>query len=226
MQHFIILGTSTNCGKTYVTGLLAKFFYEQGIKVITQKWVQTGAKSFSPDVKKHLKIAGIPFSEIKKYKDLVNPYCFKFPASPHLAAKMENKKINPSKIIKAYQKLAAEFDLVLVEGAGGVLVPLTENVLLIDLVKKLNLPVLLVIDNKLGAINETLLSIEALQKRKINILGLVFNQRKKNVPQQILGDNIKTISQLYSNIPWWQSHQGMKSITQDIVETFHKLLKL
>ncbi len=222
MQNFIVLGTGTNCGKTFVTGLLTKHFKEQGIKVITQKWVQTGSKSFSPDVKTHLKIAGIPFSEIKKYQEFVNPYCFKFPASPHLAARIENQRINPDKIIKAYQELTTKYELVIAEGAGGVLVPLTEDILLVDLVKKMNLPVVLVVDNKLGAINETLLSVEALEKRKIKILGLVLNQKTKNVPLEILEDNIRVISSYFPNIPWWLCHHGIVSITQDIKEIFRK----
>lgn len=187
MKAIFVAGTDTNIGKTIVTGCLARYILENGRSVITQKWVQTGAK-ISSDIKIHYKIMAHDIGKIKKFFPLVSPYIFNSSFSPHLASRMENKKININKIKESFHALAKKFDYVIVEGVGGLLVPFNEKKLLIDIVKDLNLEVLLVAENKLGAINHTLLSVEALKSRRIKILGIVFNNiKEKN--KQILKDN-------------------------------------
>ncbi|MEK7375721.1 MAG: dethiobiotin synthase, partial [Candidatus Margulisiibacteriota bacterium] len=120
---------------------------------------------------------------------LVNPYCFKFASSPHLAARLEKKRINVKKIKSAFRKLSKMFDFVIVEGVGGALVPINENTLVIDIVKQLKIPVLIVAGNKLGCINHTLMTIEVLKKRGIKIAGIIFNNVDKNEKPGILRDN-------------------------------------
>ena len=176
MKGIFVTGTDTGSGKTIVTGLLARYLLENGFNVITQKWVQTGCSDFtSTDVGLHLKIMGRGKKDIKDYLNHVLPYMFKTASSPHLACSIENKRIDAGKIIKSYRILSGEFDFVITEGTGGVLAPLNKEKLLIDIVKELDLAVLIVAQNKLGAINHTLLTIEALRKRRIKILGIVFN---------------------------------------------------
>ena len=92
-------------------------------------------------------------------------YIFKFPASPHLSAKLENAEINSAKIFSATTELEKHFDYIILEGVGGLMVPLNENEILIDYISKNNYPLILLTSGKLGSINHTLLSLEAIKKR-------------------------------------------------------------
>ncbi|MBI4972805.1 MAG: dethiobiotin synthase [Candidatus Omnitrophica bacterium] len=207
MNGIFITGTDTGVGKTIVTGLLARYLLEKGYNVITQKWIQTGSTStLSPDVKLHLKIMQRNKNDIRDYLDLVSPYTFKLASSPHLASRIEKRKITPHKIISSFKFLSSKFDFVIVEGIGGALVPYSKKSLIIDIVKELDLSVLLVAQNKLGAINHTLLTIEALASRNIRVLGIVFNNLKKQT-KQILKDNpliVRTLTnqQIFGSLPW------------------------
>ncbi|MCM8787344.1 MAG: dethiobiotin synthase [Candidatus Omnitrophica bacterium] len=194
MKAIFITGTDTAVGKTIVCGLIARYFKEQGYNVITQKWFQTGG--FLIDIKTHLKIMGEKINVFKKYIKYLCPYILKFPSSPHLAAKLEGKKILKNKIKESFNYLLNKFDFVIVEGTGGVLVPYNKKNLSVEIVKELNLPTVVVVANRLGAINHTLLTIEVIQKRQIKILGLIFNNLIKNENDLILEDNIKIIKKL------------------------------
>ncbi len=206
MKAIFVTGTDTGVGKTLVTGLFARYLKEKNYKVITQKWVETGCRGFSQDIKTHLKIMGIGLSEIKEYLDLVSVYTFKEPFSPHKASALEARRINPEKIIKSYRRLQKKFDFVVIEGTGGALVPFNRRHLLIDLVRRLKLPVLVVAKNKVGAINHTLLTVEALRKRKIKITGIVFSDAGLE-DKEALRDNPKIISRfakedIFGRLPW------------------------
>ena len=229
-RAIFITGTDTGIGKTVISGLLARYILEKGESVITQKWIQTGSgfARLSPDIKTHLKIMGKDKNYIKDYLNDVTPYAFRFPASAHLASKIEGRVINEKKIIKSFKLLSSKFDWVIVEGTGGVLVPFNHKSLIIDLVGKLDLSVLLVAGNKLGSINHALMSIEALKKRKLNILGIVFN----NMPGEnkvILEDNCKIIKELsgekvFGVLPWVknpsQLYKNFSQFAGKIIEGF------
>ncbi len=205
MKGIFVTGTDTGAGKSIITGLLAKYLREKGYKVVTQKWVQTGSR-FSADVNLHLKIMGVSRGAIKDDLACICPYVFKLPASPHLAAKAENKKINIARIKQSFKRLSSKFDFVIVEGIGGALVPVNEKRLVIDIAKELGLPVLVVAQNKIGAINHILMTIEVLKQRKMKILGIVFN----NCPSQnrlVLQNNPEIIRKITKQkilgvLPW------------------------
>ncbi|MGE5197599.1 MAG: dethiobiotin synthase [Deltaproteobacteria bacterium] len=196
MRGIFIAGTDTGAGKTVVTGCLARYLAESGYSVITQKWIQTGCGSGIPeDIQTHLNIMGRDIKRIEKYFPYVAPYKFKEASSPHLAAQLENKIIDAHKIVRSFKALSCIFDFVLAEGIGGLLVPFSRRHLVIDIAKELDLPVLLVVNNKLGAINHALLTIEALKSRKMKLLGLVFNNPGKE-NRRILEDNPRIIGEL------------------------------
>ena len=231
MKSVFITGTDTEVGKTVVTGLLAKFLADKGISVITQKWIQTGSESFPADIETHLKLMGKDKASIEKYLTLICPYIFKLPASPHLAAALENKKIDPCKIKKAFTELKNKFDTVIVEGIGGALVPFSEKELLIDIAMDLDIPIIIVVKNKLGAINHTLLTIEALQNRNMKILGVIFNSAE-NENEQIAADNPKIINALtqvkvLGTLPWSKNesllHRAFENIGHNILNTQKEL---
>ena len=115
----------------------------------------------------------------------------------------EGRTINIKKIKAALKRLSKKFDFVIVEGTGGLLVPITEKTLLIDLVKELNIPVLLVAANRLGTINHTLLSSEALKRRKVKMLGVVFNSVSEKENALISEDNPRIVKKFIGKIPVW-----------------------
>ena len=203
MNGIFITGTDTGVGKTVLTGLLARYLLTAGYSTITQKWIQTGCDTFPPDIAAHLELA--PANE-QPLEDIC-PYRFAFPASPHLAAANENTQIDAAKITDSFNKLAAQFDFVLVEGIGGILVPYNSQSLVVDIAADLALPLVIVAKNRLGAINHTLLTIEAAKARGMRILGIVFNESEKEESPLIAEDNPKIIADLTSEtvlgvLPW------------------------
>ena len=191
MKHksIFITGTDTGVGKTVVTGLLVRFFLEGGINVVTQKMVQTGSKAYSEDIETHLRIMGKIKDDYGDYLKHMAPCIYGLAASPHLAARLENKNIDESCILASLDNLEKNFEIVIVEGAGGLMVPINEERLIIDVVGTIGGPVILVAENRLGAINQTILSIEALKQRRIELLGVVFNQVSEHEEKIVLEDN-------------------------------------
>jgi dethiobiotin synthetase len=192
-KGFFIAGTDTGIGKTVATGILAGYFSGKGLSVITQKWVQTGGCEDNDDITRHQEAMGAAKDRFTGFSRHVMRYSFALSASPHLAAAVEGKKISSSEIRKSFLSLAEAFDVVLVEGTGGLLVPLNERELIIDVVKSLELEVILVVGNRLGAINHALLSAEALKSRKIKTAGMIFNRFIPGGNEIILNDNRRII---------------------------------
>jgi dethiobiotin synthetase len=199
-RQFFITGTDTGVGKTVATGILAKHFQDQGHNVFTQKWVQAGTDNGKTDLDTHLEFLSLSKKDVQPYLAAMCPYTFKTPASPHLAASLENITINPHKITTAFNALSKRCDVLLVEGSGGFFVPYTDEDLLADIVTTLKIPVILVIGNKLGCINHSLLTIEAIQNRKLEIHGLIFNAIDPECSEEILTNNIETIVN-FSKLP-------------------------
>lgn len=176
MKGVFVTGTGTCVGKTVVCGLLAGFLRAQGMRVTTQKWVETGVTDGPSDIDVHRRLMGDPDATAEPPLADRCPYRFSLPASPHLAAAREKRRVDPAVIEAAYRRLADTHDAVLVEGAGGFLVPLSEELLTGDLVARIGLPVLVVVGNRLGCVNDVLLTVEAVRRRGIPLLGLVFNR--------------------------------------------------
>ncbi|MCU4425973.1 dethiobiotin synthase [Acinetobacter sp. WU_MDCI_Abxb74] len=178
-QIYFVSGIDTDIGKTYATGFLAKLWTEQGKKVITQKLIQTGNADISEDIEKHREIMGQGWFQ-EDHDKLTMPEIFSYPASPHLATRLDNREIDFQKIENATQTLAERFEIVLLEGAGGLMVPLTTSLLTIDYVAQHQFPVILVTSGRLGSINHTLLSLEALKSRGLKLKALVYNLKDES----------------------------------------------
>ncbi len=196
MKAIFVAGTDTGVGKTVITGLLGRYLLENGYRVVTQKWIQTGSRKYKNDIDQHLKLMNKRRSDYHSHLKEMVPYEFKMAASPHLAARLENRRISESVIKKSLARLSKDFDFVIIEGIGGLLVPIDGKKLVIDIVRRMRLPVLLVAGNRLGAINSTLLSIEALRSRKMKILGVIFNNNSKGQDEMILKDNPKIVKKI------------------------------
>lgn len=171
---YFVSGIDTDAGKTVAVGLMARYLMKEGVRVITAKLVQTGNDGFSEDLLKHRAMMGVASFEEDK-DGLTAPQIFKFPSSPHLSAKLEDRVVDVHKIRAAMRLLAERYEVVLVEGAGGLAVPLTEELLTIDLVAQEQWPVILVTSGKLGSLNHTILSLEAAARRHILLAGIVYN---------------------------------------------------
>ncbi|MEQ1065647.1 dethiobiotin synthase [Acinetobacter sp. XH1741] len=178
-QIYFVSGIDTEIGKTYATGFLAKLWIEQGKKVITQKLIQTGNTDISEDIEKHREIMGQGWFQ-EDHDKLTMPEIFSYPASPHLATRLDNREIDFQKIENATQTLAEHFEIVLLEGAGGLMVPLTTSLLTIDYIAQHQFPVILVTSGRLGSINHTLLSLEALKSRGLKLKALVYNLKDES----------------------------------------------
>jgi dethiobiotin synthetase len=163
---YFISGIDTGIGKTYTTGYLAKLWNAQGRKTITQKLIQTGNTDISEDIQQHREIMGMGWFPEDETK-LTMPEIFTYPASPHLATQIDGREIDFQKIESATDQLAQNYEAVLLEGAGGLMVPLTTELLTIDYIAQRKLPVILVSSGRLGSINHTILSLEALKSRDL-----------------------------------------------------------
>lgn len=176
MSVFFVGGIDTDAGKSYATGMMARYLHKRKIRIITQKLVQTGVElGMAEDLLLHRTLMGVkPFP-----RDLDGTTCreiFKFPASPHLAAAREQRIIDLKAITAATELLEREFDTILLEGAGGLHVPLKRGFLSIDYLAERHYPLILVTSGKLGSINHTLMSLETAAARGIKIAGMVFNR--------------------------------------------------
>ncbi len=170
-----ISGIDTDAGKSYATGYIAKSLAEQGHKVITQKFIQTGCTDYSEDIDLHRKIMGIPYLP-EDTDHTTAPVIFSYPASAQLAAQIDKREIDLAKVDEATTKLALKYDTILIEGAGGLMVPITDSYTTIDYVSSRHLPIALVTNGRLGSINHTLLSLEAIKHRSLTLKWLIYNK--------------------------------------------------
>ena len=171
---YFISGIDTDAGKSYCTAYYACQLIGSGKRVITQKFIQTGNIGYSEDIDLHRRLMGIGMTEEDR-EGLTMPEIFSYPCSPHLAARIDNRPIDFGKIERATQELARRYDVVLVEGAGGLMVPLTEDYLTIDYIAEKQYPLIFVTSGKLGSINHTLLSFEAIERRGIKLHTVMYN---------------------------------------------------
>ncbi len=195
---FFVSGIDTNVGKSYATGYIAAQWNREGIRTITQKLIQTGNEGVSEDIELHRRIMGCGLLEEDR-SGLTMPEIFTYPCSPHLASEIDGRDIDFHKIRTATETLSENYDAVLLEGAGGLMVPLTRDMLTIDYLSEMNYPLILVTSGRLGSINHTLLSLEAVKSRGISLKMLVFNGYPKEKDSVISDDTEKYIKDYLLN---------------------------
>ena len=211
MPTWFITGTDTEVGKTIFTGLFANLLNKKNITVTTQKWVQTGNQDYPLDITIHDQLIKSSQTNNDTIQQCRMPYSFKLPASAHLAAKEENKMIDQNKIIQSLRYLEKNFNTVLIEGLGGIHVPLTETLTTLDVLEQLKIHTIIIIPNQIGAINHALLTIEAIANRQIPISGFIINNMNTKTPEQVKQDN-PTIIQSLSGITCIGSINNMKQL--------------
>ena len=190
-QAFFITGTDTGVGKTYVACKLIQQYVALGYKVIGMKPVAAGCdwvdgEWINDDV---LKLEAV--SNVKAPRALINPYSFKEAIAPHLAAEIAGVEMKLDVLMNAFNELSKLADMVIVEGAGGFLVPINQHETFADLVILLNIPVVLVVGIKLGCINHALLTVEAIKARNCELHAWVANPIDPNM--QFYNENVLII---------------------------------
>ena len=210
-RTYFISGTDTNVGKTIVSAVLATKLEAHYFKPI-----QCGLN------KMNLKDSEVVKSLSNKAKILNELYFLKKPLSPFVAAKHEKKIINVNKIVKFVKNLKTK--KLVIEGAGGLNVPINSNYLMSDLCQKLNTPLILVSRTKLGTINHTLMSLEVIKKKKINLLGIIFFGKQeletletiKFFGKKILKKNINILGRL----------PVAKELSRNTIQAFTKKIEI
>lgn len=178
MKGFFVTGTDTGVGKTEVAAYLAKKLSENGSRVGVMKPIATGVKKICKDAEILRKRS---FS--KDPMHYINPVSMKLPLAPLIAGRIEKKKIDMKVIWDRFKKLSANSDVLIVEGIGGVMVPICKigkkTFYVLDMILKMKLPVIIVARPHLGTINHTLMTIRVLQSRNIKIAGIIFNHTSR-----------------------------------------------
>lgn len=192
---YFVSGIDTDAGKTYCTAWLAKQLNGKGIRTITQKFIQTGNSGRSEDIELHRSIMGCGM--LPEDMDFTTaPEIFSYPASPLLASKIDKRPVDFEKINNATKRLADKYDVVLVEGAGGLMVPLAENMLTIDFIARSGYPLVFVTSGRLGSVNHTLLGLEAVAARNINLYMVMYNLYPAN-PDTTISDDTRCYLRSY-----------------------------
>lgn len=211
MKLLFVTATNTDIGKTYASLRLIEGFAKEGIRVGICKPIETGVINEPIDATKLLKKVQQYNNEFcsLKPKD-ITAYTFTIPASPFCAD--IDKIIDIKKIKQKIMELSKLCDLLIIEGAGGLMVPITQNYMMIDLVKELNSTLLLVTPSKLGCINDTQLSIEMLKQREINFDWCVNMFKDKDKFQQ-------TTQPFYDNVfpRWWILQENLQNYIKKVL---------
>jgi dethiobiotin synthetase len=200
MKGLFITGTDTGVGKTFVSAAFLKALRTRGVDAVPMKPVQTGCTRkrgglwVADDLEFCLASAGLRSGPAER--QLMAPYAFRPACSPHLAAAEAGVRIAIPRIVAACRRLTRAHEMVLVEGAGGVLVPLDSRRTMLDLMRALGFPVILVARPGLGTLNHTFLSLRALQAAGLDVAGVVLNQATPGRPGRIEADNRRMIEKL------------------------------
>lgn len=187
MKGFFITGTDTGVGKTEVASYLARLFSKKGLKVGVMKPVATGVGKKCRDARllRDASFSGQPDS-------CINPVSLKLALAPLVASRLAKKRIDMEIIWDRFEELRKESDVMIVEGIGGLMVPITkrsgEVIYVLDMIRRMKLPVIIVARPNLGTINHTIMTVNVLKSNKIDIAGIIFNHTAR-----IQGDlSIKT----------------------------------
>ncbi len=169
LQNFFITGTDTGVGKTFVTVQLLAEFRRHGLRAGAMKPISCG-RDGRRDAEKYAALMNH-----EQPLDVLNPVYLRHPLAPFVAAKLERSRINLRQILASYQLLATSYSPLLVEGAGGLLVPIKRDYFVADLARDLGIPLIIVTRLGLGTINHTLLTIRQAQATGLKIAGIIFN---------------------------------------------------
>jgi len=223
-EGVFITGTDTEVGKTLIAAGLVVALQDQGVDVGVMKPLESGAPSFEstpiPRDAFYLKeIAGV-----QDDLDLINPCCFQAPLAPGVAAEKEGVEVDLQWITKAYEELKGRHHFMVVEGAGGLLVPIAKGTLFPELIKLLGLPLIVVARASLGTINHTLLTLSHCQQEGLAVKGLIMSKSTPDTdPSE--GNNPQVIAQfsgvpILGSFPYLKDYAGVKGNRDFLAQIF------
>ena len=217
-RGYFVTGTDTDVGKTTFAVALIHALRQRGLKVAAMKPVAAGGdlvdgRCLNADV-----LALSQAADVQADLSIINPYAFAPAIAPHIAAAQMQVEINFEKIVSAYAALAAQADVVVVEGAGGLCVPLNAQNNIADLVAALNLPIILVVGMRLGCLNHALLTAEVMADRGLKWAGWVANILDPDMPA--LEENIATLNRGLLSPNLGRMHKHKKSTHSGSDENF------
>jgi dethiobiotin synthetase len=198
-RGFFISGTDTGVGKTFVAVGLTRAFVARGLRTAVMKPVAAGSVATPDGPRNDDALELVSASNVDAPYEDVNPCLLALPASPHLAARAAGVSISPESILPAYSRLAGRCDVLLVEGAGGWLAPISATATMADIAASLGLPVILVVGMRLGCLNHALLTRDAIRARGLTFGGWIANQLATEMP--LCAANIDTLTSRFGAPP-------------------------
>ena len=195
-KGFFITGTDTGVGKTVVTAAILSWLRHQGKNTGVMKPIETGVDG---DCNSAANSDALFLMEAGGIEDNLSEICpvrLKPAASPYQAAMIENRAIEPGVILEAYRKLAGKYDWMLVEGIGGVRVPITRDTGVVDLMRDIALPAVVVTRHQLGTLNHTLMTLDTLKQNNISVKGVIFNRTGPGELDAIEQDQPRLLAEL------------------------------
>ena len=207
MISLFVTGTDTDVGKTCVTASIVNYLSKMNVDVGVMKPFASGYKATSDSASDDVKIL-MKYSEVNDSIDLVNPYFFEIPTSPYDACKQLNLEIEISRVIDSYKQLASIHDVMVVEGIGGIMTPISKNYFVSDLISDLQMNTIIVTGSKVGTVNHLMLTYQHVKEKNLCLNGFVINQNvsdgyeSSNLKQQIID---LTGQSVYGAIPYQKS---------------------
>jgi dethiobiotin synthetase len=210
MTSLFVTGTDTDVGKTFISAALIGLLKKKGLRVAAMKPIASGCDTTEVGLRNDDALKLIQYANVDLPYDIINPYAFQAAIAPHIAAQQNNINIDLNKIKQNFELIQQQSDAVVVEGAGGWLVPINNTQTMADLAKILNLPIILVVGIRLGCINHALLTVEAIKQSGLPLMGWVANNIEINAQsEQIVSMlKLKIAAPLVAEVPFL-STQGM-----------------
>ena len=200
-KGLFVIGTGTDIGKTYVTGLLLKYIRDNGYNASYFKAALSGAiRDENNNLVPGDAVEVLEMANLEEDTDFLVPYIYETAVSPHLASQIEGNPVELDKIRSAYDDVSKKYDYIVMEGSGGIVCPIRyegkgneNNIMLEDIIKYLGLDVIIIADAGLGTINSIVTTVEYLKNRNIHVCGIIMNNYKDELMEN---DNIKMVEDL------------------------------
>ncbi len=220
-KGLFVIGTGTDVGKTYVTGLLLKYLRDNGYNACYFKAALSGAfKNPDGDLIPGDAVEVLSMANLDEDTDFVVPYVYETAVSPHLASRIEGHPVEMDVVRDAYNKVASKYDYVLMEGSGGIVCPIRyegkdskNNIMLEDIINELDLNVVLIADAGLGTINSIVTTYEYLKNRNITVCGIIMNNYKDEIMEK---DNVLMVEHITGIPVIAKVYKNDKNLSLDI----------
>ena len=216
-----VSGTGTDIGKTYVTGLLLKYIRDNGYNATYFKAALSGAiRDENNNLIPGDAVEVLTMANLDENTDFLVPYIYETAVSPHLASQIEGNPVELSKVRSAYEEVSKKYDYILMEGSGGIVCPIRyegkdnkNNIMLEDIIKFLDLDVILIADAGLGTINSIVTTVEYLKSKNIHVCGIIMNNYKDELMEN---DNIMMVEELCDVDVIAKVYQNDKNLRLDV----------